>query len=198
VRSDPNRGPVTLSFPDRIATPRTVLRSWRYGDAAELKAGLDRNATHLVPWIPWATGEAVPLADAESRTRRFADEFADGTNFTWSIRSTDETQLLGGAGLHPRIGPGGVEIGYWIDRDHTGRGLATEVAATLVEVAFSSPEVDRIEIHCDQRNVPSARIPERLGFALARLEPTADAVTLMIWRMLRGEYGHLADGTGAP
>lgn len=189
---------MSLAFPERIVTARTLLRSWRDDEGEALKAALDRNATHLVPWIPWATGTTVALADAEARARKFATEFREGSNFVYAIRSPDDRTLLGGTGLHPRIGPGGIEIGYWVDRDQVGQGLAREVAAALVEVAFGSPGIARVEIHCDERNLPSARVPERLGFSLVGREPREGGVVLMIWRLLRGEHGHLADGTGAP
>lgn len=189
---------MTLRFPARIRTARTVLRAWRLDDGAFLKAGLDRNADHLVPWIPWATGEAVPLDQAEARVRSAAEEFAAGTNFSWAICSSDERQLWGGTGLHPRIGPGGVEIGYWVDQQETGRGLASEVAAVMLETAFSAAEVDRVEIHVDERNVPSRRIPVRLGFSLVEEVQQSPTVRLQHWRLLRSEFGHASDSTGTP
>jgi len=39
-----------------------------------------------------------------------------------------ETGVLGEVGLMPRIGPGALEIGYWVHIDHVGRRLATEAS----------------------------------------------------------------------
>ena len=58
-----------------------------------------------------------------------------------------------------RIGPGGLEIGYWVHRACTRRGLATAASAALVEAAFGLPGVDRIEIVHDELNVASAGVP---------------------------------------
>ena len=189
---------MTLAFPERIDTSRTVLTAWRADDGAALKRALDHNAEHLVPWIPWATGAAVPLAEAEERVRRFAEEFRSGTNFTWAIRDRDRAALIGGTGLHPRIGAGGLEIGYWIDRDHVGRGLAREVTEVLIALAFGESSIDRVEIHVDERNVPSVWIPKRLGFTLIRTEHRPGDVRLMIWRLWRPGPGERWSGGRPP
>jgi RimJ/RimL family protein N-acetyltransferase len=94
--------------------------------------------------------------------------------------------VVGAAGLHRRIGPRAIEIGYWVHVDHTGRGIATRVAAALTEAALALPDVDRVEIHCDRANVRSAAIPRRLGYRLERIEDddvTAPAETgrSMVW-----------------
>ena len=63
-----------------------------------------------------------------------------------------------------RIGPGGLEIGYWVHHAYTRRGLATAAAAALVEQAFRLPGVDRLEIVHDELNVASGGVPRKLGF----------------------------------
>ena len=89
------------------------------------------------------------------------------------------------------IGPGGLEIGYWIDRDHINQGLASEVAGALVELAFGDPALQFIEMHIDARNVASARVPERLGFSMVELRQqpakpgSSEMVSMMIWRLTR-------------
>jgi RimJ/RimL family protein N-acetyltransferase len=81
---------------------------------------------------------------------------------------TTETEVFGEVGLMPRIGPGDLEIGYWVHVDHIGRGLATEATHALTLAGLALPQVGRIEIHCDPANVPSAAVPRRLGYHLIR------------------------------
>ena len=71
---------------------------------------------------------------------------------------------IGGTGLHRRIGPEGLEIGYWIHADHTRRGYAAEVAAALTDAAFTVDGITRVEIHHDQGNVASQGVPRTLGY----------------------------------
>jgi ribosomal-protein-serine acetyltransferase len=58
------------------------------------------------------------------------------------------------------------EIGYWIDKDHEGKGIMTESVKALINYGFNELNLHRIQIKCDARNVRSKRIPERLGFKL--------------------------------
>ncbi len=52
----------------------------------------------------------------------------------------------------------------------SGQGLATEAVALLTDAALAIDDVDRVEIHCDQANVRSATVPERLGYRLDRID----------------------------
>ena len=155
---------MTSAIPAELRSERLLLRSWRVSDAEELKRTIDANIDHLRPWVPWATTEpSTPEAIAE-RVAAYQAAFEAGLEWLFAIFPIDGGPLAGGCGLYPRIGPGGLEIGYWIDRRQTGRGYATESTRMLARTAFVQAGIDRVEIHCDRRNVASAAIPRRLGF----------------------------------
>lgn len=148
----------------RIETQRLVLRCWNPADAPLLKAAIDENLDHLRPWMPWIHEEPQSLQQKINLLRQFRSQFDQGENFIYGIFSLDEHSVLGGTGLHPRIGKDALEIGYWIHVHHIGKGLATEVAAALTKVAFEVEQVDRVEIHCDPNNHSSAAVPRKLDF----------------------------------
>ena len=182
-----------MKLPPRIATPRLLLRCWEPADAPALKTALDANLGHLRPWMPWVANEPSPLPVIEERLARFAADFEAGAEWLFAILTTDETIVLGGCGLHPRIGADGLEIGYWIDQAHCRRGYATEAAAALTEAAFARTDIERLEIRCDPRNIASAGVPGKLGYRHVRTlrhEPTADGerTETMIWELTRSEY----------
>ncbi|MFF1482503.1 GNAT family N-acetyltransferase [Streptomyces sp. NPDC058301] len=92
-----------------------------------------------------------------------------------------------------RIGPGGLEIGYWIHPAWTGQGLATMAAAALLREAFRLPGVELVEIHQDEANKASGAVPRRLGFTEIGRQPRSEEPTApgevgveVIWRLLRG------------
>ena len=148
----------------RIETPRLAIRCWEPGDAPLLRAAIEASLEHLRPWMPWARDEPRSLVGQTALLRRFSREFNRGKDFVYGIFDPGEREVLGGTGLHPRVGKGALEIGYWIHVDYANRGLATEAAAALTRVAFEISGVHRVEIHCAPANARSAAVPAKLGF----------------------------------
>ena len=69
-----------------------------------------------------------------------------------------------------RLRTEGGEIGYAFDPAFGGRGLATEAAAAMLRLGFEDLGLHRVIARLDARNLPSARLCERLGMRLeARL-----------------------------
>ena len=150
--------------PYRIETERLVLRCWEPSDAPLLKDALDSSLDHLRPFMDWAHAEPEPVEAKAERLRTFRALFDTGVEFVMGIFDREEDQVLGGTGLHPRVGPGGLEIGYWVRASATRQGLATEVSAALTRVGFEVCEADRIEIRIEPRNEASMGVPRKLGF----------------------------------
>src|SRR5512138_848636 len=177
----------------RIETQRLVVRCYNPFDALLLAESVTESVEHLRPWMPWAYAEPEPVEEKVKRLKRFRGMFDLGEDFIYGIFNQEETKLLGGTGLHMRLGNRGLEIGYWIHKDYIRQGLTTESTAALIKVAFELIHVHRIEIHCDPANVASAAIPRKLGFTH---EGTLRAKTLflerwsdsMVWGLLESEY----------
>jgi RimJ/RimL family protein N-acetyltransferase len=150
--------------PYRIETERLVIRCYEPRDAPLLKEAIDSSLEHLRPWMPWAESEPQSLAEKTELLRRFRSAFDAGENFTYGIFSRDESEIVGGTGLHPRIDPGGLEIGYWVRASATRQGFITESTAALTRVGIEICAADRIEIRIEPRNEASIGVPRKLGF----------------------------------
>ena len=178
----------------RIHTQRLVIRCYNPADAPLLKAAIDESLEHLLPWMPWARNEPQTLQQKIELLRRMRGEFDLGTSFVYGIFNQDETRVLGGTGLHPRIGFGALEIGYWVHKDFINQGIATECAAALTKVGFEVEGLRRMEIHCDARNDRSAAVPRKLGYTheatLRQHNHFYDEIFVdsMIWTLLREDY----------
>ena len=114
--------------------------------------------------MPWTPDKPEPLDDYVERLRGFRASFDRNENFIYGAFSPDEQRVLGGTGLHERVGERALEIGYWIRTDAVGQGLATELSAVLTRVAFERCGVDRVEIRVEPANAASARVPRKLGY----------------------------------
>jgi RimJ/RimL family protein N-acetyltransferase len=164
-------------------------------DAPLLKEAVDASLDDLRQWMPWARNEPQALEEKVQLLRRFRGQFDLGETFVYGLFSSDESEVLGGSGLHTRAGEGAFEIGYWIRSSRAGQGLATGVTAALTRVGFEVCEVDRIEIHCEPANERSMRIPRKLGYAEeARLRrrlyasPGGEPRDVVVFSLFRDTY----------
>lgn len=111
-------------------------------------------------------------ADVQVQHRRCREaeaHWADGCEYPYVLRPGQSEQVIGGFDLW-RIGPGAVELGYWVHVDFTGRGFATACARALTQEGLALRDVARVEIHTDEANTTSSAIPRRLGYLLDRVD----------------------------
>lgn len=178
----------------RIVTDRLVVRCWNPEDAPLLKAALDASIEHLRPFMAWAFNEPEEVEKKIERIRVQRAKFDRGEDFVFGVFSSDERRVIGGTGLHTRVGEGALEIGYWIHADEINRGYATEVSAALTRAGFEVWGVKRMEIHCDPRNLASASVPRKLGYTCEatlrqRYHYRGDEWTdMMIWSLFAEDY----------
>ncbi|MHB2016461.1 MAG: GNAT family N-acetyltransferase [Candidatus Xenobia bacterium] len=178
----------------RIETERLVLRCWNPSDARLLQATIEDNLEHLRLWMPWIKDEPLPFHQRVALLCTFRSRFDLNQDFIYGIFTPDESRVLGGCGSHTRLGMDVRELGYWMDRHHVNRGLATELSAALTRVAFEVDCVSRVEIQCGPENYASAAVPRKLGFthdATLRqrfLRPDGSRRDTMIWTLLADEF----------
>ena len=141
-----------------------MIRCWEPHDAPLLKDAVDRSRDHLWPWMPWTPAEPEDVRVVVDRLRTFRAQFDNDENFIYGILDRAELRVLGGTGLHPRGGPGSLEIGYWVAADVVRQGIATEVTAVLTRAAFEHAGVERVDVGADARNEASLGVGRKLGF----------------------------------
>lgn len=163
-------------LPERFERGSLVVRLWDNDDVEQMRELITDSLDHLRPWMAWAARE--PLDD-DARRRMFArwNRYQrSGAGAVYAV--FDDGVLVGGAALHRRVGPGGLDLGYWLGRRFVGGGRATAVARLLTDEALALDGVDFVQISHEARNEASGRVPERLGYR--RLpNPPAGAT---IWR----------------
>jgi ribosomal-protein-serine acetyltransferase len=179
-----------MDHPCEILTcAQARLRRWRASDADTIYDVVTRSLEHLVPWMPWASGYSRD--DAARFTAQSERDWEAGVAYQYAI-TTDDDVVVGSCGLMRRIGPGELEIGYWLHPAYTGRGLATAAAAALVRQAFALPGIERVVIVHDAANTASGAIPRRLGFTEIQRRTSAHGPQTsgetgieVVWRLTR-------------
>jgi RimJ/RimL family protein N-acetyltransferase len=144
-----------------LRTARLQLRPFIYADADALFA-LHSNADVLRYW------DAPPWSDRARAERFVADcermaEEGSGARLAMD-RDSDKT-FLGWCGL-TRWKPGyrSASLGYCLDQAAWGHGYATEAGRALLQWAFDTLDLNRVQAETDTRNAASARVLEKLGF----------------------------------
>ncbi|WP_055588904.1 GNAT family N-acetyltransferase [Peterkaempfera griseoplana] len=153
--------------PETLTRGAVQLRRWRARDAAVVDRVVTESLDHLLPWMPWADGHTAESAAAF--TAESERQWAAGEAYQYAI--TCDGREVGSCGLMRRIGPGGLEIGYWLHPGWTGRGLATSAVRALTDAAFALPGTERVEIHHDAANLASGAVARRAGFTEVERRP---------------------------
>jgi RimJ/RimL family protein N-acetyltransferase len=145
-----------------VLSERLALRPLGPNDIEALVAYRSRpDVCRYVPFEPMdATVVGERLAGPWSRTT-LDDE---GQGLTLGVELMDGGHLVGDVLLafdsrQHRSG----EIGYVLHPGFSGHGYATEAVRTLLHLAFDELGLHRVTARVDARNLPSARLAERLG-----------------------------------
>lgn len=133
---------------ETLKTPRLTLRAVRPEDAEDIHRHIaDWDVVRMLALPPWPY------------TRQDAIEFA-ALRTGHALECDDE--VIGVAGIESRGGK--VTLGYWIGRDHWGRGLMTEALTALVANHFERPDAEPLYAGYAFDNPASWRVQQKLGF----------------------------------
>ena len=157
--------PVLLDIPSELIGERIVLRAYRDDDAADLWHAVDASREHLKRWMPWVN-EHNSLAFSRDYVRRTQAKWIAREDLPMGVWRKVDDQFLGATGVH-RIDWAipAMEIGYWLRADAQGHGYMTESVKLITGFAFRHLLAERVTIVCDSKNLRSAGVPPRAGFA---------------------------------
>ena len=161
--------------PTLPAGPVTLHR-WDESRVEALDRAIDESLPELRRHMPWAT-DAHNLDDTREYVERSMGEWERGESWNYAMVLADG-QVVGSCGLMTRMGPGVLEIGYWVHSAHTGNGYASAIARALAEEGLQVQGIDRVVIKHDVANPASGRVAAKAGFVRVgeeEVEPTAEA-----------------------
>lgn len=118
--------------------------------------------------------EPRTLADTKTWIDELVENHDQRTALRYGAWRVDD--LVGEVLLIDRVGPGRLELGYWLRASAVGQGYATESAQALVTLAFERLGVSSVRLVVDGDNLPSLKVAERLGARHAFDDPP-----LQVW-----------------
>ena len=145
----------------RLTTERFVLRPIRDEDAdAMLAMRRDPEAIRY-----WGGEPMKTLADARREIDTIRGWVDEDRVAYWIIQTRDDATMLGHVTLfHLDRVNRRAEIGFFVAREHWGRGIATEASLRVIEHAFGAMSLHRLEADVDPDNAPSLALLKKLGF----------------------------------
>jgi len=144
-----------------MQTARLLLRPWRPGDRSPFaRINTDSRVMEFYP---------APLTTSESDASilRIQAHFAKHGFGLWAAELRATGQFLGYIGLsvpsfQAHFTPS-VEIGWRLDADHWGHGLATEGALAVLDHAFNTLALPELVSFTTPQNLRSIRVMQKLG-----------------------------------
>lgn len=151
-------------------TEETVsLRPLRPEHAARLAELERRNREELLVGAPlreesWFTEAAQRAAIAQALE---AAEAGLGMPFVITLGEGERQRVVGRLSITAIVRGAfqSASLGYWVDREEWGRGVATRAVRTAVGVAFGGLRLHRLQAEVQVGNEASVRVLERCGFA---------------------------------
>jgi RimJ/RimL family protein N-acetyltransferase len=147
-----------------FVTERLVIRSWTLDDAEGVFAIFSDPAVSRIAGSPPAS-----VAVSRERLNRWLahyERMGNGLGF-WAIVERESGLAVGEVKLQPFGGPLAsspeVELGYYLARQHWGKGYATEAARGALRYGFEQLDLPRIWVLVRSDNDRSLRVVARLG-----------------------------------
>jgi aminoglycoside 6'-N-acetyltransferase len=155
-------------LPTSIVTKRLKLRRYQPDDAAWYAAMALANRDHLARY---ESGNACMGIEGEASARIALEGFARDTDagvgtYLGAFRRSDGAfvaQVY--IGVTDATLPGYL-VGYFCERSHLRQGYVSEAVAATVDALFAEGGALRVGLWCDDTNLASRAIAERLGMTL--------------------------------
>ncbi|WGX95659.1 GNAT family N-acetyltransferase [Nocardioides sp. L-11A] len=148
-----------------VRTERLMLRAVLPSDGAAI--GAYCASPEVTRYLPFGPLDAEGLRERMERMVAGTAPSVPGEMLSLAVEH--EGVLVGDLMLRlaarhgPQDPPAIGELGWVFAPEYAGRGFATESARALVDLAFTHYPLHRLMAQLDPRNLPSARVCERLG-----------------------------------
>lgn len=145
-----------------IVTNRLLLKpiSMEYKEDI-FKEFTDEITTYMYPRPP------KEIFETESFINDSVAEMKNEAHLVLVIIKKDTKELLGCTGIH-NINSKNPELGIWLKKSAHGKGYGLETITALKKWAEEHLNYEYLVYPVDRRNIPSRKIPERLGGTIFR------------------------------
>lgn len=160
--------PILIDIPERIETPRLILRIPQAGDGGPLHKAILDGYEDLVKWLCWS--QLPPsVKETEEQCRIHHAKFILREDLRFLIIEKETNTTIGRCAYPfslinwsiPHFG-----LSYFITKSYRGKGYAKEAINALTRVAFHTLNARKVFMQVDPENIASLKVPQALNFQL--------------------------------
>lgn len=154
-----------------LETERLILRPLSYKDIeAVWEYNSDPQVIRYMYELSVKPGETFPREKTEEFLKGCDVEWAKDANdrsfYEFAIIEKSTGNFIGNICVYLEPDKKSGEFGWTLNRKFHGKGYATEAAIRMKQFSFESIKLNRIVARCDERNIPSRRVMQKLGLNL--------------------------------
>lgn len=156
--------------PSSLNTERLTLTPYQSTDVENLHKLIQKNFSRLYDSFPGSLQSCTTIETTAEYIESLILEWQKREKFIYAVRDKKTNALIGSIilkGFDWRIPK--CEIGYYLDEDSEGKGLATEATNAVCKMCFSDLEIRKLIIRVIPGNKASASIAIKCGFQLEGL-----------------------------
>ena len=151
-----------------VVSNEILLERLQITDAATIFHAIDQNRSHLGTWLPFVDF-TKEVRNSEVFIQTIISHREETQNEAYTIWFKGEFAGVIGFNNTDRVNEK-TEIGYWLIREMTGKGIIHRSCIVLIRLAFEKMGMNRITIKCAVGNEASERVAARLGFIFEGIE----------------------------
>ena len=172
-----------------LETPRLILRPLTRKDAKDIFSfASDPEVARYVLWEPHRS-----IAETKAYIRYMLDLYRRGLPASWAVTLRESGRVIGTMGfMWFSEANSSAEVGYSLSRSEWNRGFATEALRAVIDSAFASLSLNRLEAQHDTRNPASGRVMEKCGMykegvLRQRIRNKGELVDVALYAVLRSD-----------
>lgn len=154
-----------LTVDTALLTKRVVVRRFRENDGEQLYDLIQTNRSYLEDSFPSTVNDNSSKEKSEWFVRVRIAKWLLQEEYCFGVWDNDSAKLIGFIRLFridwniPKA-----EIGFFLDREFSSKGIMTEVLLTIVPFAFQQLKLEKIILRTAMDNYASQRLARKCGF----------------------------------
>lgn len=149
-----------------IAGEKVYLRPPHLSDWENWADVRRKNRMHLKPFEPTWPPNCLSEDFFKRRLARQTREWLGDSSYSFLILKTSDAKLIGGMNINNVVRGAAqfASLGYWIDKNHEGRGMMKESIRLTLQYCFRDLGLHRVHASCIPDNERSKNLLIKCGF----------------------------------